>query len=178
MVPVSRPGYEYLSAYMLGKIIQDLTIVFCNRYIDYKSRTHDQMVQAARSNSQNIAEGYSNPSLKGYVKLAGIAYGSNEELTKDYQDFLRQRNLLIWEKDSEKVRGFREFRAVWVSSTSLNTPKLPNNPTEAANMMLTFCNLEGFLLKKLVTSLLEKHEKEGGLTEELYRKRVEYRKNH
>jgi restriction system protein len=174
----SRPGYEYLSAYMLGKVIQDLTVEFCNRYIDYKSRTHDQMVQAARSNCQNVAEGNSNPSLKGYIKLAGIAYGSNEELTKDYQDFLRQRNLPIWEKNSEKVRGFREFRAVWVSQASLNTPNLPNDPTEAANMLLTFCNLEGFLLKRLVASLLEKHEKEGGLTEKLYRKRTEYRKSH
>lgn len=174
----SRPGYEYLSAYMLGKVIQDLTVEFCNRYIDYKSRTHDQMVQAARSNSQNVAEGYSNPSLKGYIKLAGIAYGSNEELTKDYQDFLRQRNLPIWEKNNERVREFREFRAVWITQTSLNTPNLPNDPTEAANLLLTFCNLEGFLLKRLVASLLEKHEKEGGLTEELYRKRVEYRKSH
>jgi len=174
----NRPGYEYLTAYMLGKIIQDLTVKFCNRYIDIKSRTHDQMVQAARSNSQNVAEGYTNPSLKAYIKLAGIAYGSNEELTKDYQDFLRQRNLPIWDKNHSKVREFRDFRVVWVSLTTLNTPNLPNNPTEAANMLLTFCNLEGFLLKRLVASLLEKHKKEGGLTEELYRKRTEYRRTH
>lgn len=174
----TRPGYEYLSAYMLGKVIQDLTVQFCNRYISIKSRTHDQMVQAARSNCQNVAEGYSNPSLKGYIKLAGIAYGSNEELTKDYQDFLRQRNLPIWDKNNARVRDFREFRAVWVTPTSLNTPNLPNDPAEAANMLLTFCNLDGFLLKRLVASLLEKHEKEGGLTEELYRKRVEYRRSH
>lgn len=174
----TRPGYEYLSAYTLGKVIQDLTVEFCNRFIDYKSRTHDQMVQAARSNSQNVAEGYSNPSLKAYIKLAGIAYSSNEELTKDYQDFLRQRNLPIWEKNSEKIRAFRDFRAVWTSQTSLNTPNLPNSPTEAANILLTFCNMEGFLLKKLVASLLEKHEKEGGLTEKLYGKRMEYRKSH
>jgi restriction system protein len=167
-----------LSAYMLGKVIQDLTVVFCNRYINIKSRTHDQMVQAARSNSQNVAEGYSNPSLKAYVKLTGIAYGSNEELTKDYQDFLRQRNLSIWEKNNAKIREFRDFRAAWTSPTSLNTPNLPNNPIEAANMLLTFCNMEGFLLKKLVASLLEKHEKEGGLTEEMYRKRIEYRNSH
>lgn len=173
---LTRPGYEYLSAYTLGKVIQDLTVQFCNRYINIKSRTHDQMVQAARSNCQNIAEGYSNPSLKAYIKLAGIAYGSNEELTKDYQDFLRQRNLRIWEKNNSKVRVFREFRAVWISPTSLNTPKLPNTPDEAANMLLTFCNMEGFLLKKLVASLIEKHEKEGGLTERLYQKRTEYRK--
>jgi len=177
-MPQSRPGYEYLAAYMLGKIIQDLTVEFCNRYINIKSRTHDQMVQAARSNCQNIAEGYSNPSLKGYIKLAGIAYGSNEELTKDYQDFLRQRNLPIWDKSYPKIREFREFRAFWVTDTSLNTPNLPNSPIEAANMLLTFCNLDGFLLKKLVASLLEKHEKEGGLTEKLYRKRIEYRRSH
>lgn len=174
----ARPGYEYLSAYMLGKVIQDLTVEFCNRFIDYKSRTNDQMIQAARSNPQNVAEGYSNPSLKGYIKLAGIAYGSNEELTKDYQDFLRQRNLPIWNKNHPKIGEFREFRAVWVTPTSPNTPNLSNNPAEAANMLLTFCNMEGFLLKKLVASLLEKHEKEGGLTEELYRKRVEYRRDH
>lgn len=158
---MSRPGVE-----------------FCNKYINPKSRTHDQMVQAARSNCQNVAEGYTNPSLKAYIKLAGIAYGSNEELTKDYQDFLRQHNLAIWEKNHSKIRGFRDFRAVWLSTTSLNTPKLPNDSTEAANMLLTFCNMDGYLLKKLVASLLEKHEKEGGLTEELYRKRIEYRKNH
>lgn len=174
----TRPGYEYLSAYMLGKVIQDLTVEFCNHYIEKKSRTHDQMVQAARSNCQNVAEGYSNPSLKGYIKLAGIAYGSNEELTKDYQDFLRQRNLPIWDKNDAKIREFREFRAFWVTPTSLNTPKLPNSPIEAANMLLTFCSLDGFLLKRLVVSLLEKHEKEGGLTEKMYKKRVEYRKNY
>lgn len=181
----SRPGYEYLSAYMLGKIIQDLTVIFCNRFLKNPKdpnfpnyRQIDQMVQAARSNCQNVAEGYINPSLKGYIKLAGIAYGSNEELTKDYQDFLRQRNLSIWDKNHAKVRVFREFRAVWTSQNSLNTPNLPNDPTEAANMLLTFCNLDGFLLKKLVASLLEKHEKEGGLTEELYKRRINYRKSH
>jgi restriction system protein len=180
----TRPGYEYLSAYMLGKVIQDLTVKFCDLFLknpkfpNFPNRQIDQMVQAARSNCQNIAEGFSNPSLKGYIKLAGIAYGSNEELTKDYQDFLRQRNLETWNKNDPKVRGFREFRAVWISSTSLNTPNLPKHPVVAANMLLTLCNMEGFLLKKLVASLLEKHEKEGGFTEELYRKRTEYRKNH
>lgn len=177
MEKYTRPGYEYLSAYMLGKVIQDLTVEFCNRYVDKKSRTHDQMVQAARSNCQNIAEGYANPSLKGYIKLTGIAYGSNEELTKDYQDFLRQRNLPIWDKNHPRVRGFREFRVVWVTPTSLNTPTLPNSPIEAANMLLTFCNIDGFLLKRLVASLMEKHEKEGGLTEKLYSKRITYRRN-
>jgi len=177
-MPETRPGYEYLTAYILGKVIQDLTVQFCNRYINLKSRTHDQMVQAARSNSQNVAEGYSNPSLKAYIKLAGIAYGSNEELSKDYQDFLRQKNLPIWPKHNPKIREFRDFRAVWVSPTSPNTPTLPKNPTEAANLILTLCNMEGYLLKRLVSSLMEKHEREGGLTEKLYRRRILYRQAH
>ncbi|HCP08258.1 MAG TPA: hypothetical protein DIT25_00430, partial [Candidatus Moranbacteria bacterium] len=114
-------------------------------------------------------------SLKSYIFLAGIAHGSNEELAKDYQDFLRQRNLPIWDKDHPKVREFRTFRVAWTSRTTLNTPTLPANPTEAANMLLTFCNLEGFLLKKQINALKEKHMREGGLTENLYKRRRDYR---
>ncbi len=175
--PQSRPGYEYLTTYMLGKVIQDLTVEFCNRWIDRKSRTHDQMVQAARSNPQNIAEGYTVESLKSYIMLVGVAHGSNEELAKDYQDFLRQRNFHIWSKDDPRVRVFREFRVIWVSPTSLNTPKLPNNPEQAANFLLTLCNLEGFLIKRHVDSLKLKHEREGGFSENLYRKRIEFRRS-
>lgn len=171
----NRPGYEHLVTFMLGKVIQDLTVEFCKRWIDPKSRTYDQMEQAARSNPQNIAEGYTSESLKSYIFLAGIAHGSNEELAKDYQDFLRQRNLPIWDKDHPRVREFRAFRVCWTSQTTLNTPNLPADPTEAANMLLTFCNLEGFLLKRQTASLKEKHMREGGLTENLYRKRKEYR---
>jgi four helix bundle suffix protein len=108
--------------------------------------------------------------------LAGVAHGSNEELTKDFEDFLRQRKLQIWSKDDPRVRKFREFRVVWVDQNSLNTPKLPNDPEEAANFLLTLCNLEGFLLKRHVESLKQKHEKEGGFSENLYRKRTEYRR--
>ena len=174
----SRPGYEYLAAYQLGKVIQDLTVEFCDRFVDKKSRTHDQMVQAARSNPQNVAEGFTAESLKSYLFLAGVARGSNEELAKDFQDFLRQRNLEIWPKNHPKVRVFREFRVCWVSPTSINTPTLPNDPEQAANMLLTFCQMDGFLLGKLTESLKKKHETEGGLTEKLYRKRVEFRKKH
>ena len=181
----SRPGYEYLVVYMLGKVIQDLTVQFCNKFLkspkdpNYPNfRQIEQMVQAARSNPQNITEGYCEVSLKMYISLAGVAYGSNEELTKDYQDYLRQRNLPVLGKEHPKVREFRTFRVVWISSTSLNTPNLPNSATEAANMLLTFCNLEGYLLKRHVSSLQEKHMKEGGFSENLYKKRTEYRNKH
>lgn len=175
----SRPNYEYLIVYKLGKVIQDLTMQFCDRYISKHSRTHDQMIQAARSNPQNIAEGATGESLKSYIKLAAVARGSNEELTKDYQDFLRQGNLPIWDKNHPRIREFRKFRVVWQdhlgSPNSPNTPKLPNDPTGAANMLLTFCHLEGYLLRKQVESLKEKHRTEGGFTEKLYRERKKHR---
>ena len=177
-----RPGYEYLEAYKLGKVIQDLTAEFCQRFLKNRNdptfpnyKLIEQMNGAARSNSQNVAEGYTQQSLKGYIKLAGVAHGSNEELAKDYEDFLRQRSLPIWPKDNSKVREFRAFRAVWVRAKTLNTSKLPKEPTNAANMLLTFCNMDGYLLKKLVESLKKKHKTEGGLTEKLYRERTKTR---
>lgn len=181
----SRPGYEYLVAYQLGKVIQDMTVEFCDCNISKKSRTHDQMVQAARSNPQNVAEGYTAESLKSYIFLVGVAHGSNEELTKDFQDFLRQRGMQIWPKDDSRVRVVREFRVHWNTptspnspSTTLNIPKLPADPEEAANLLLTLCQMEGFLLKKLAESLKIKHEEEGGITEKLYRKRIAFRNSH
>lgn len=160
----------------MATIIYDLTVKFCNRLIDKKSRTHDQMVQAARSGKQNIAEGYTFQSLQGYIKLVGVAQGSLKELAADYEDYLRQRNLYIWPKDDQKVRGFRAFRAVWISPNLPNTPNLPNSPQEAANMLLTFCQMETFLLQKQLESLKNKFVNEGGVRENLFKKRMEYRR--
>lgn len=171
----SRPGYEYLVAYQLGKVIQDLTVEFCNRWVDKNSRTHDQMIQAGRSNPQNVAEGYTAESLKSYIFLVGVAHGSNEELTKDFQDFLRQHGFSIWEKNEPRVRAVREFRVGWKTPTFLNTPTLPADTEEAANFLLTLCQMEGFLLKNLAESLKKKHEQEGGFTENLYKRRVNFR---
>lgn len=169
-----RPGYEHLACYQLGVAIHELTEEFTNRWIKSNKRKM-QMDEASRSNPRCIAEGYTQESLKGYIYLSGISHGSNEELGKDYLHFLKKRKLAVWPKNHSKVREFRAFRVKWTSSTSLNTPKLPDDPEEAANMILTFCNMEGYLLKKLVASLKEKHKKEGGLTENLYKARKDYR---
>jgi four helix bundle suffix protein len=179
-----RPGYEYLVTYMFGKVIHDLTYDFCLRFLknpndpNYPNyRQIDQMTQAARSNPQNIAEGYTNESLSTYIQLTSVARGSNEELAKDYEDFLRFRRLEIWGRDHPKVRGFRAFRVVWKTQTSLNTPNLPTDPIEGANMLLTFCQMEGYLLKQQVVSLELKHQTEGGFREKLLKKRLEYRRS-
>ena len=131
------------------------------------------MEQAARSGKQNIAEGYSVESLESYIKLCGVALGSIKELAADYEDFLRQKNLQTWSKDDLRVRAFREFRAIWVSSNTPNTPNLPNDPEEAANMLLTFCQMETFLLKRQIDSLKTKFINEGGFRENLFKQRLE-----
>ena len=91
-------GYRKLKSFQLAQLCYDVTVRFCHRYIDPKSRTHDQMVQAARSGVQNIAEASqaSGTSKKFELKLTNVARASLEELRLDYEDFLRQRNLPLW----------------------------------------------------------------------------------
>ena len=91
-------GYRKLKSFQIAQLTYDVTVRFCDRYIDKRSRTHDQMVQAARSGTQNIAEGSqaSGTSKKTELKLTGVARASLEELRLDYQDFLRQRGLAEW----------------------------------------------------------------------------------
>lgn len=170
-------GYKYLAGYILAVVIHDLTVQFIARWINPRSRTVDQMTQGARSGKQNIAEGYTVQSLETYIKLVGVAQGSLKELGADFEDFLRQNNFEIWDKEDSRVRGFRAFRAVWVKPNIPNTPNLPNNPEEAANMLLTFCQMETFLLGRLIESLKNKFVNEGGFRENLFKKRLEKKKN-
>lgn len=155
-------GYKHLNTYILATVIHDLTIEFVKRWIRKNSRTVDQMEQAARSGKQNIAEGYTMQSLESYIKLCGVAEGSIKELAADYEDFLRQRGLAIWPKEHPKVRAFR----------GPNIPNLPNDPEEAANMLLTFCQMESYLLKRQIESLKAKFVREGGFRENLFKKRL------
>ena len=93
-------GYEYLVSFQKARIVFDGTVGFCDRFIDKRSRTHDQMVQAARSGKQNILEGSqaSGISKEAELKLTGVARGSLEELLEDYQDFLRRLRAQVWDK--------------------------------------------------------------------------------
>ena len=88
-------GYRNLKSFQVAQLVYDVTTRFCDRYIGKRSRTHDQMVQAARSGVQNIAEGSiaSGTSKKTELKLTNVARASLEELRLDYEDFLRQRGL-------------------------------------------------------------------------------------
>src|SRR4030042_3305323 len=102
-------GYRELQSYQMAEIVFDGATAFCDRFIDRRSRTHDQMVQAARSGKQNIAEGSmaSGTSKKTELKLMGVARASLEELLVDYQDYLRQHGLALWGKDAPQTRQGR-----------------------------------------------------------------------
>lgn len=176
-----KAGYEYLLAYKITVPIYDYTVEFVKRWIDVRSRTTDQMAQAARSSMQNISEGNKQQGMKGYIKLSGVARGSLEELLKDYKSFARQNKIEIWSR--EKCIGeIREIGEIWkiiratpTLSDQPNFPDLPKDPQKAVNLMITLINQANYLIDKLILSLKDKHMREGGLTEELYRKRVNFR---
>jgi four helix bundle protein len=104
-------GYRDLKSFQNAAIVYDATVVFCDRFIDKRSRTHDQMVQAARSGKQNIVEGNmaSGTSRKTELKLIGVARASLEELLQDFEDFLRQRGFALWPKDDPRVKQIRSL---------------------------------------------------------------------
>ena len=130
-------GYRELQSYQMAEIVFDATAVFCDRFIDRRSRTHDQMVQAARSGKQNIAEGSmaSGTSKKTELKLIGVARASFEELLLDFQDYLRQKGLPLWAKDHAKAK---EIRALAYRSNSLMRPIRPilKNKSLKSQLML------------------------------------------
>src|SRR6187549_235747 len=98
-------GYRKLKSFQVAQLCYDVTVRFCDRYVERRSRTHDQMVPAARSGVQNIAEGSraSGTSKKMELKLTNVARASLEELRLDYEDFLRQRGMVVWdERDSRR----------------------------------------------------------------------------
>lgn len=97
-------GYRNLKTFQISQLVYDVTVRFCDRYVNKRSRTHDQMVQAARSGVQNIAEGSqaSATSKKMELKLTSVARASLEELRLDYEDFLRHRGLPCWDKEDPR----------------------------------------------------------------------------
>lgn len=105
-------GYRSLKSFRIAQLIYDVTVRFCELYVDRKSRTCDQMVQAARSGVQNIAEGSqaSGTSKKSELKLTNVARASLEELRLDYEDFLRQRGLPVWPPDHPALLRFKARR--------------------------------------------------------------------
>src|SRR5213595_140363 len=121
-------GYRSLKSFQQAELVYDATVKFCDRFIDKRSRTHDQMVQAARSGRQNIAEGSraAATSSQTELRLVNVARASLDELLLDYEDFLRQRAKPLWTKDDPKARA---VRAVASRPTPPDRPN-PSHPTD------------------------------------------------
>ena len=171
-------GYRDLKSYQNAEIVYDATVKFCERFVNRYSRTTDQMVQAARSGKQNIAEGSmaSGTSRKTELKLVGIARASLEELLLDYQDFLRQHGLGLWEKSHPTAQEVRKL--VYRSNRSYMTYKnlVESDPATSANALVCLIHQTNFLLDRQLSQLEQRFLKEGGFTEKLYQARNQARK--
>ncbi|MCX6039848.1 MAG: four helix bundle protein, partial [Caldilinea sp.] len=154
MEPLIPPhgGYRNLKSFQVAQLIYDVTVRSCDRYINQRSRTHDQMVQAARSGVQNIAEGSqaSGTSKKMELKLTNVARASLEELKLDYEDFLRQQDLALWERSDPRRQNLIDRRcttadevAHWVKKihdqaiTAPSTPSTPSTTSTASTPSTT-----------------------------------------
>lgn len=173
-------GYRELKSYQNAEIVYDATVAFCGRFVDRRSRTHDQMVQAARSGKQNIAEGSmaSGTSKKTELKLVGVARASLEELLLDYQDFVRQRKLVLWGKDDSTAQTVRKL--VYRTNRTYETYRPyveEKSPEIAANALICLINQTNYLLDQQLRQLEQQFLDEGGFTERLYRTRFQARKN-
>jgi four helix bundle suffix protein len=188
-------GYRKLKSFQVAELAYDVTVRFCDRYIDRRSRTHDQMVQAARSGVQNIAEGSmaSGTSRKMELKLTNIARASLEELRRDYEDFLRQRGFDAWQLRDPRRADLIARRPItaddvarWVKDLSqkqsagpdgpdgpngLSTKSTPSISALAANAALTLVVVACSLLDRQVAALAAAFEREGGFTERMHRVR-------
>jgi restriction system protein len=174
-------GYRKLRSYQTAEIVYDATVVFCDRFIDKRSRTHDQMVQAARSGVQNIAEGSmaSATSKKTELKLTGVARASLEELLLDYQAFLRQKSLRIWAKDSPEAVAIRKkYQSDWSDKSDMSDPYSLKtaSPEVAANTLICLINQASYLLGRQLQKLEQQFLEEGGFTEKLYHARQQARR--
>lgn len=177
-------GYKNLKTFQLSQLIYDITVRFCDKFIGIKSRTHDQMVQAARSGVQNIAEGsqVSGTSKKMEIKLTNVARASLEELKLDYVDFLRQRDLNRWVYNDSRGNELIAQRLVtadaFVCWVKQEHQKSGGNLSEiAANGILVLLSVACALLDRQILAQAKAFEREGGFTERLYRVRTENRKS-
>ena len=176
-------GFRKLKSFQIARLIFDITIRFCDRFIGSKSRTHDQMVQAARSGVQNIAEGSqaSGTSKKTELKLTNVARASLEELRLDYEDFLRQKQLPLWKFDDDRRKDLIGKRfteadqfALWVKHQ--NQQNQASIEEIAANGILALLAAACSLLDRQLAAQAASFQQEGGFTERLYRQRTAHRK--
>lgn len=180
-------GYRDLRSFQVTTVIYDATVSFCERFIDKRSRTRDQMVQAARSGRQNIAEGSraSATSSQTELRLVNVARASLDELLLDYEDYLRQNGHAQWTKDSPEAAAVREVgrkRAKRAEPSDRTDPSAEyrpwlahDDPAVIANAVICLIHQANYLLDRQVRGLEKQFVTEGGYSEQLTTARLRER---
>ncbi len=172
-------NYRSLLSYRKAEVLYDFTFRFCERFLKRGDRTTDQMVQAARSGKQNIAEGSkaSVTSTEMEIKLTNVARASLEELLIDYQDFLRVRDLPLWDKASPEALYVRKLGKADDESFETYRGFLETRPPEVlANIAICLIHQANYLLDRQIRRLEKDFLKKGGLRENMTRARLEHRR--
>ena len=169
--------YRYLRVYQVTEVIYDITYYFTHRYLRRGDRTVDQMVQAARSGKQNIAEGNqaAATSAEMEIKLTNVAKASLEELLIDYEDYLRVHHLQQWGKLHPRYEKMRQYaRSEQIMKEYPWKIKLMNDE-EIANLCITLIHQAIFMLHKLLETMQNRFVIEGGIKELMCQSRSNYR---
>jgi len=172
-------NYRKLFTFQKSEAVFDLTCYFCNKYLRRGDRTIDQMIQAARSGKQNIAEGsaVSSTSKEMEIKLINVAKASSQELLLDYEDYLRTHDHRQWEDGSVEVEKMRELGRKH-NDTAFYMQLVKIRPPETiANMAICLIKQNDYLLHRQLKSLGEDFLKNGGMRERMTRMRIEQRNN-
>lgn len=165
-------------SYKKAEIIYDATVKFCARFLSKFDRTVDQMVQAARSGKQNIVEGSmaSGTSKETEIKLVGVARASLEELLTDYRDFLRTRNIHLWDKDSKESLEIRDLGKSKDFAYENIKKYVEAGPAEvAANVIICLIHQANYLLNRQLEALEKDFLEHGGLRERMTKTRIDAR---
>jgi restriction system protein len=182
-------GYRSLRSFQTTTIIYDATASFCERFIDKRSRLVDQMVQAARSGRQNIAEGSraSATSSQTELRLVNVARASLDELLLDYEDFLRQRGKRQWTKDDSEAKAVRDVGRRLFHPTDQSDRTDPSDdaayaawlkhpdPVVVANALICLIHQANYLLDQQIAGLERSFVNDGGYSEQLAAARVQKR---
>lgn len=171
-------GYRNLISYQKSEIIYDGTYYFCDRFFHKYNRTVDQMVQAARSGKQNIAEASmaSATSKETEIKLTNVARASLEELLIDYEDFLRTQKLKKWDRNDKLSLRFDELNKTPAATYETFKKAIENpNPEICANIMICLIKVTTYLLARQIKTLEIAFINEGGLRERMFKARLDKR---
>ncbi len=170
-------NYRDLIAYQKAECIFDITFYFAHTFLEVGDRTIDQMVQAARSGKQNIAEGSASSatSTETEIKLMNVARASLQELLADYIDYLRVHNLTQWEAQSDKAQQTRQVCSQHNDTAYYQEAISKRNAETIANIAITLIHQEDVMLRKLLERLQSDFVKNGGIKERMYAARTGYR---